>query len=128
MIVEDRFDRVAGQVVTEMLQRAADPRVAPRRILVRHADHERSEVWLRARSTRAARTRSIVLLGDEQAVPAQDRIGRDDAGDVGEAPSADGVAFDGQAASLVIGEVNPAGTVRRAEDPVLLGSPSKPGS
>ncbi len=39
---------------------------------------------------------------------------------VGEARSADGFTFCGQAASLVVGEVNPVGTVRRAEDPVLL--------
>jgi hypothetical protein len=34
--------------------------------------------------------------------------------------SAQGFAFDGQAASVVVGEANPLGTVCRAEDPVLL--------
>jgi hypothetical protein len=39
---------------------------------------------------------------------------------VGEAPSTEGLVFHGQATSLVVGEVNPAGTVRRTKDPVLL--------
>jgi len=56
----------------------------------------------------------------EGQVPAQDRIGSHDAGDVGEAPSAEGFAFHGQTASLIVGEANPLGTVRRTEDPVLL--------
>ena len=64
--------------------------------------------------------RAVVLLGDQPAVPAQDRIGCHDAGDVGEAPSAEGLAFHGQTASLIVGEANPLGTVRRTEDPVLL--------
>ena len=69
--------------------------------------------------------RAVVLLGDQQAVPAQDRIGCHDAGDVGETPSAEGFAFHGEAASLVVGEANPLGTVRRAEDPVLLAAGSQ---
>ena len=120
MVLEDRFDRIAGDVVTEVLQPAADTRVAPRRVLVRQACDERGEVRLGARATRAALLRAVVLLGNQQAVPAQDRIGRHDAGDVGEAPSAEGFTFHGQAASLVVGEANPSGTIRRAEDPVLL--------
>jgi hypothetical protein len=64
--------------------------------------------------------RSVVFLGDQQAVPAQNRLGRDDAGDVGEAPSAEGVAFYGRTASLVIGEANLTGTICRTENPVLL--------
>jgi hypothetical protein len=46
-------------------------------------------------------------------------------GDVGEAPSAEGVAFHGQAASLVVSEANSLGTVRRTEDPVLLAAGSQ---
>ena len=78
------------------------------------------DVRLRARATDASLRRAVVLLGDERAVPAQDRIGRHDAGNLGEAPSAEGVAFHGQAASLVDGEANPLATVRRAEHAVLL--------
>ena len=40
--------------------------------------------------------------------------------DVREAASAENVAFHGQAAALVVGEAQPSGSVRGAEDPVLL--------
>ena len=50
----------------------------------------------------------------------RDRIGCHDAGDLGEAPSAEGLAFHGQTASLIVGEANPLGTVRCTEDSVLL--------
>src|SRR3989442_6477009 len=93
---------------------------SPTWVLVRQACDERGEVRRGARATRAARLRAVVLLGDQQTVPAQDRIGGDDAGDVGEAPSAERLAFHGQPASLVVSEANPLGTVRRAEDPVLF--------
>jgi len=38
VILEDRFDRVAGDVVTETLEPTADARVAPGRVLLCHAD------------------------------------------------------------------------------------------
>ena len=46
--------------------------------------------------------------------------GVNDASDLREAAPAQDLAFHGQAASLVIGEARPSGTVRRAEDAVLL--------
>ena len=60
------------------------------------------------------------LLATRQPVPAQDRIGCHDAGDVGETPPAEGLSFHGESASLVVGEANALGAVCRAEDPVLL--------
>ena len=36
MVVQDPLHRVPGDVVAEVGERAADPRVAPRRILIRH--------------------------------------------------------------------------------------------
>jgi hypothetical protein len=120
VILQDRFDRVAGEVVPEMLQRAAEAGVAPRRILSRHARDEGREVRLGARAPRAPLLRAVVLLGNEQTVPAQNRVWRHDASHVGKPPSTERVAFYGQATALVVGEVNPVGTVRRTEDPILL--------
>jgi len=93
MIFEDGLDRIARDVMPEVLQGAADARVAPGRVLVRHVCHERGEVRFRARPTMPALRRAVVLRGDQPAVPAQDGIGRHDAGDVGQAPSAEGFAF-----------------------------------
>ena len=41
-------------------------------------------------------------------------------GHIRQAASAEDHAFDGQAAPLVVGEAQPSGSVRGAEDPVLL--------
>ena len=60
------------------------------------------------------------FCGDELPVPPQDGVGCHDAGDVREAAPAEDLAFHGEAASLVVGETQPSGSVRRAEDPVLL--------
>ena len=60
------------------------------------------------------------FCGDEPPVPPQDGVGCHDASDVREAAPAEHLAFHGQAASLVVGEAQPSGSVRRAEDPVLL--------
>jgi len=51
MALEDSLDRVARDLVVEALQRTADSRVAPRRVLVRHADHEDGDIRLGAGAT-----------------------------------------------------------------------------
>ena len=120
VVLQDRFDRVPSDVVAEVLQPAADARVAPGRILVRHAHDERGDVRLGGRATGAPRLRTVVLLGDESPVPTQDRVGCHDASDGREVTTAEDLAFHGETASLVVGEAQSSGTVHRAEDPVLL--------
>src|SRR6516164_11453203 len=53
MVLEDRLNHVAGDVVADALQPAADPRVAPGWVLGRHAHDERRDIWLGARATKA---------------------------------------------------------------------------
>ena len=101
-------------------QAAANPRVAPGRILGRHADDERRDVRLGGRSTGAPRLRTVVLLGDESPIPAQDRVGCHDAGDGREVTTAEDVAFHGEAAPLIVGQAQSSRTVHRAKDTVLL--------
>src|SRR5262249_8593543 len=48
VVLEDSLDRVAGDFVAEALQRTTDSRVAPSRVLVRHADHEGGDLRLDA--------------------------------------------------------------------------------
>ena len=67
-----------------------------------------------------ARRRAVVRRGDEPPIPTEDGVGGHDAGDGREAAPAEDLAFQGSAAPLVIGEAKPSGTVRGAEDPVLL--------
>jgi hypothetical protein len=101
-------------------QPAADSGVAPGRILVRHADDERGDVRLGGRATWAPPLRTVVLPGDESAVPPQDGVGRHDAGDGREVTTAEDLAFHGEPASLVVSQAQSSGTVHRTEDSVLL--------
>ena len=71
VVLEDRFNRVPGNVVTEVVEPTADARLAPRRVLGRQACDERGEIRLGARPTRPALRRAVVILRDQQAVPAQ---------------------------------------------------------
>src|SRR5262245_36734017 len=91
-------------LVAEVLQPPADAGISPGWILVRHAHGERRDVRLRRRSTRAARLRTVVVLGDECAVPPQDRVGCHDAGHAREVTTAEDAAFHGEPASLVVGQ------------------------
>jgi hypothetical protein len=102
--LQDRLDRVARDLVAEAPQSAANTCVTPGRVLVRHADHERGDVWLGARPTGASPVRAVVFCGDERPVPPQDGVGCDDAGDVREPTPPEHLAFHGEAASLVVGE------------------------
>ena len=120
VVLEDRFDRVSGDVVTEVLEPAADTRVAPRRVLLRHADDKRGDVRLRARTAGTSLLRAVVLVGDQKPVPAQDRVRCHDAGDVRETLPSEGLPFHGESPPLIVGEANASRAVCRAEDPVLL--------
>src|SRR5262249_41843190 len=120
VVLQDRFDRVPRDVVAKVLQPAANAWIAPRRILVRHAHDERRDVRLGGRSTRAARLRPVVLLGDAAPVPPEDRIRCHDAGDGREVTTAEDVAFEGETASLVVGQAQSTSTVHPAQDSILL--------
>src|SRR5262245_13220448 len=119
-LVLDGLDRVAGDFVAETVQPAADSRVAPCRVLARHVDHERGDVRRGAGATGGSRLRAGVLLGDEAAVPTEDRVRGDDACDVPGAPATEGLSRHSQAAPLVVGETEPASTALRAEHAVLF--------
>lgn len=120
MIDEDRLDRVASDVVAKMPQPTADARIAPSRVLVRYADHERGDLRLGVWATGPSRLRSVVFLGDECPVPPQDGVGSDDAGDGCEATATENLAFHSQTATLVVGETESSSTVHRAEDAVFI--------
>ena len=64
--------------------------------------------------------RAIVLVGDQEPIPAQDGIRCHDTGDLSETTSSEDLAFHGQSALLVVGEANASRAVCRAQDPVLL--------
>src|SRR6516165_1691733 len=109
MVLEDRLNRVAGDVVADALQPATDPRVPPGRVLGRHAHDERGDLRFGARATGASRLRAVVFLRHEPAIPPQDGVRGDDAGDGRQTAAANHVAFHGEAATLVVGEAHSSG-------------------
>jgi hypothetical protein len=65
--------------VAEVAERAANVRVAPARAIGRELNDQALERHHGRRATSTASSTAVVLLGDELAVPAQGRVGRDDA-------------------------------------------------
>src|SRR6266496_3292293 len=100
MLDEDSLDSVAANHVTDVSKSSADPRVTPARVVGAKADDELSN-GDRARWTpRAAPSSAIVLLGDELAVPTQDRVRRHDAVELFEYSTPQRASFRRQASPL----------------------------
>ena len=119
-VPQDPLHRVAPDLVTETLHGPADSCVAPARILLRHPDYESGKIALRPRPAGATLPRTVVLPGDEPAVPAQYGVRRHDTGDFAEDPSAQHLALDSEPASLVIRQPQPASFQLLAQQAVLL--------
>ena len=98
----------------------ADSCGAPGRILRRHPDDELLHVGGDSRTTGPSARRAAVLASDQLAVPAQDRVGRDQASELAQPTMSDGPALDGYAPPLVIGEPQAPPAELLAEDAVLL--------
>src|SRR5947209_7161663 len=67
-----------------------------------------------------APARAVVLVGDELPIPPQDRVGRQQAGDVAQQASAECLAANRQASSLLVAEPQPPTRNLFAQDPILL--------
>ena len=108
----------------DVLQRALDTRVAPRRILLRHSHDQPPDLDQHAATAEpAAGVRPFP--GDELSMAAQNRVGRDDRGDLMEAAAAQPVAVHSQPTAFLIGQADPAVQVR-AEDTVFLRPDKRP--
>lgn len=101
---QDPLDRVAADLVAEVVQRTDQPRVTPGGILRCHPDGELFHVSGHGRTPGPTARRAVGLAGDQLAVPAQDRLGRDQASELAQPATTDDPALDGQASPLVIGE------------------------
>ena len=103
--------------MAQVLRCALNPRIAPRRILCRHPNHERSKVSLQAST---ARTSASVgpLARDQFTVPAQNRIWRDDRRHLREQPAPQSVSQLAQPPPLVVGEAQPPTSKPRLEDSI----------
>ena len=120
MVVQDPLDRVPGDVVAEIGERAADPRVAPRRILPRHPYDEFGHRPGRHRPSPTPAGTAIVLLGDQPPVPAENRVRRDDACHLTHDPPAEFLASHRESTALGVGQAKRSRTTMLPEDAILL--------
>ena len=119
VVVQDPLHRGPGDSVAEVRERAADPRVAPPRIVDRHPDHELGDVLSGHWSTSTSAGAAIVCLGDQSPVPTQDRIRGDDARDLRQDPPAEFVTAHSESTTLGVRQAKrPRAQV--FEDPILL--------
>jgi hypothetical protein len=120
VLVEDALDGVPINGVAEIAERVTQPRVAPTGVLGGELEHELLDRLCRARPTRSAFGGAIVFGSDELAVPAQDGVRRQQAGDVSQHSSRKHPAASREATPLVVGELQPAALKLLAKDPVLF--------
>ena len=90
--------------------------VAPAGIVAGELDHQGRSLWRLWRSTRPTPCAAVVLLGQQPSVPAQDRVRRDDAGELLQQLASEELPLGREAAALFIGEAD----ASTAELPVEL--------
>ena len=121
VVVQDPLHRGPGDsVADEVRERAADPRVAPPRIVDRHPDHELGDVLSGHWSTSTSAGAAIVFLGDQSPVPTQDRIRGDDARDLRQDPPAEFVTAHSESMTLGVRQAKRPRAQVFSEDPILL--------
>lgn len=96
-------------MVTDVGKRTADAIETPTWVFLRESQDQVHDNLPDTRSAWIflATLRVIPFLGDQLAVPAQDRVRGHDGGDFHQRLTADGLALDGQLSPLVIGQKDP---------------------
>ena len=120
MVVQNPLDRVLGDVVAEIRERATDARVPPRWILDRHPHHEVGHLAWRYRPASTSVGAAVVLPGNQPPVPAENRVRRDDAGDLRQHPPAEFLASHRESTALGVGQAKWTWATLLPEDPILL--------
>ena len=120
VVVQDRFTVVRA---ISWLSFESAPRirgVPPLGILDRHPDHERGHGTSRHRPASTAAGAAVVCLGDQSPVPAENRVRRDDAGDLHQDAPSELLAANGESTALGIGQAKRPRAQVLPEDPILL--------
>ena len=120
VVVQDPLHRGPSDLVAEVRERPADPCVPPLGILDRHPDHARGHVTSRHRPASTAAGAAVVCLGDQSPVPAENRVRRDDAGDLDPDAPSEFLAAHGESTALGIGPAKRPRAQVLPEDPILL--------
>ena len=120
VVVQNPLHRGPSDLVAEVRERPADPCVPPLGMLDRHPDHERGHGTARHRRASTAAGAAVVCLGDQSPVPAENRVRRDDAGDLHPDAPAEVLAAHGESTALGIGQAKRPRVQVLPEDPMLL--------
>ena len=120
VLEQNPLHRVSGDLVAEVGQGTSDTGVPPPRIVDGHSHdqlgHRLGCQWPPAAAAGAA----VVLLGDQLPIPAQDRVRRDDAGHLGQDPSAEFLAAHGETTPLSVSQAERTTAQLLSEDSILL--------
>src|SRR4051812_24958659 len=106
MLGEDALDRVSSKLVTKVAEHAEDPGVAPGRVLGGELDDQALQRSGRAGASTSSSSSAVVLVRDELAVPAQDRVGRHEAGELLQDAATKRLALGREPAALCVGEAH----------------------
>jgi hypothetical protein len=120
VVCEDSLDSIAPDFISEVLECAPQPCVAPTRVFLRHAHDELTNVLRRRWSARTTVLAAIVLGRNEVAIPSQERIGCDNGGDLGQRFSTQSLGLDGEPAALILREPESFAAKLGSEHTVLL--------
>ena len=118
--VRPNAERAATRGRTEVCKSSSNPRVAPGWVLHGHFHGELGNCGRRPGSSWPAIGRSVVLGGNELAVPGQQRIRSDDTGQPLQSSSAKNLCSDRESATLVVGQLKPSPAELLAENSILL--------
>lgn len=101
-------DSRVGDVIVDVGQGALDAVIAPSRVLPGELQNQVDDLLVERRPSHRLPLFAVVpLLRHELAMPAEDRVGRDDGGQLSQCFAAERLAFDGQSAALVIRQQDP---------------------
>jgi len=120
VLEKDALDGVAAESVAEIAECAANPCVAPARVVRGESDDQLPYALRTGGATRSASSGAVILPGDELTVPAQNRVRCHQSGEFVQHASAQYPTFRREASALVVSEPQPPLAQLLAEDPVLL--------
>ena len=107
-------------LVPQVGQRSLDSPVTPISILLGHADHQILDLFSGARTAGASLLAAIILLGDQPAVPSQQRCRRHDGSQFLKHTPAQFLGSDRQASALIIVKAHPLASELFAQNTVLF--------
>jgi hypothetical protein len=115
---QDTANGRAAHAVPDVFECALDPRIAPGRILGRHAHDELTDLAEDNAAVGFPRVRPFA--GDQLAMPPQQRVWRGDRGKLPQGRATDLICARGQAAPIFIREPRPPSAKLTRQKPILL--------